>query len=89
MIRNVPWCLLQTRDGVHLCACVLLKGLYKYGRNTQASSFAGIMGDTLTDLYAIPSPEQLDIRKASIISTDSYTDERLDFCPVGLKQKEV
>ncbi|VDK45023.1 unnamed protein product [Taenia asiatica] len=46
------------------------------------------MGDTLTDLYAIPSPEQLDIRKASIISTDSYTDERLDFCPVGLKQKE-
>ncbi|KAL5970177.1 Haloacid dehalogenase-like hydrolase domain-containing 5 [Taenia solium] len=46
------------------------------------------MGDTLTDLYAIPSTEQLDIRKASIISTDSYTDERLDFCPVGLKQKE-
>ncbi|CDS40148.1 cat eye syndrome critical region protein 5 [Echinococcus multilocularis] len=46
------------------------------------------MSDTLADLYAIPSPEQLDIRKASIISTDSYTDERLDFCPVGLKQKE-
>lgn len=44
--------------------------------------------DTLTDLYAIPSPEQLDIRKASIISTDS-TDERHDFFPVGLKQKEV
>ncbi|VDD79915.1 unnamed protein product [Mesocestoides corti] len=46
------------------------------------------MDDMLSDLYAIPSPEQLDIRKASIISTDSYTDEKHDFFPLGLKQKE-
>lgn len=44
--------------------------------------------DTLTDLYTIPSAEQLDLRRASIISTDS-TDERHDYFPVGLKQKEV
>ncbi|KAM3188322.1 hypothetical protein ACTXT7_000443 [Hymenolepis weldensis] len=43
--------------------------------------------DTLTDLYTIPSAEQLDLRRASIISTDS-TDERHDYFPVGLKQKE-
>ncbi|VUZ54207.1 unnamed protein product [Hymenolepis diminuta] len=43
--------------------------------------------DTLTDLYTIPSAEQLDLRRASIISTDS-TDERHDYFPVGLKQRE-
>ncbi|VDO04493.1 unnamed protein product [Rodentolepis nana] len=36
--------------------------------------------DTLTDLYTIPSAEQLDLRRASIISTDS-TDERHDHFP--------
>ena len=47
------------------------------------------MDDTITDLYSIPSHDQLGIRKASLISNDSYADEKLDYFPVGLKQKEV
>lgn len=45
--------------------------------------------DDLADLLTLPSPEQLDIRKASIISTDSYTEEKQDFFPLSFKQKDV
>ncbi|BHF59051.1 Haloacid dehalogenase-like hydrolase domain-containing 5 [Sparganum proliferum] len=48
------------------------------------------MDDTLSDFLSIPSSgmSTIDMRKASIISTDSYTDEKFDHVPTGLKQKE-